>query len=118
MDEKAGDSIAPNTNGRRQLRRRTLMAGRIVLDDGATHLDCTILDVSPSGAHIRFPHGRSIPAHFYLINVRDRTAHDAKIVWRNAEHAGLHFESTYPLSGDMPDHLGHLRKHWFECATR
>ncbi len=118
MGRSADSDLASDRNGRREPRKHTLMTGRIVHEDGVTVLDCTILDVSSSGAHIRFPHGRSIPTRFHLINVRDRTAHDAKVVWRNAEHAGLLFEASYTLSGSIPHHLSHLRKLWFECATR
>lgn len=117
MGRSTGDRMA-SQEGRRESRKTTLMAGRIVHEDRVTVVDCTILDISPSGARIRFPHGRTIPPHFHLINVRDRTAHDTKIVWRNAEQAGVHFEESYLLSGSMPDHLSHLRKLWLEFAAR
>lgn len=105
-------------NTRREQRKRMLMGGRIVAEEGTSYIDCTILDASPSGAQIRVGSNRTIPSRFYLINVPERTAHAAKIVWRNADRAGLSFETTYPLSGTLPDNIGHLRKHWLECATR
>lgn len=114
----ATNASEPTKNKRREARKRTLMAGRIVSEDGVSYIDCTILDISPTGAQIRLGHRHAMPARFYLINVRDRTAHAAKAVWRDGERAGLCFDATYPLSGAGPEHLGHLRKHWLACATR
>lgn len=118
MGQNEGTRLTSDRDGRHESRKHTLMDGRIVHDDRVTVVDCTILDISPSGARIRFPHGRTIPSRFHFINVRDRMAHNAKVVWRNAEYAGLHFEESYILSGSLPDHLSHLRKLWLEFATR
>jgi hypothetical protein len=103
---------------RREARRRQLVSGRLVAGDGATYIDCTILDTSASGAQIRIGQGRVIPDNARLINVRDRTAHDFTVVWQRDGRAGLRFVHTYPLSSTMPEHLGYLRKHWLDCACR
>jgi hypothetical protein len=103
---------------RREARRRQLVNGRLVADDGITYIECTILDTSASGAQIRIGQGRAIPENARLVNVRDRTAHDFTVVWQRDGRVGLRFERTYPLSSKMPEHLGYLRKHWLDCACR
>jgi hypothetical protein len=104
--------------GRREMRRRQLVNGRLVAEDGVTYIECTILDTSASGAQIRIGQGRTIPDNARLINVRDRTAHDFTIVWQRDGRIGLRFVHTYPLSSNMPAQLGYLRKHWLDCACR
>lgn len=112
------DQKAPAPTNRREARKRTLMSGRIVHQDGAASLDCTILDLSASGARIRTAHGHTLPSHFHLINMRDRTAHEANVVWQKDQFAGLRFDSTYVLGGSLPVYLQYLRKIWMDYATR
>lgn len=103
---------------RRNARRRQLTSARLVARDGVTYVDCSILDTSASGAQIRIGANRTIPPDALLINVRDRTAHDFTVVWQRDGRAGLRYEKTYPLSSNMPQELGFLRKHWLDCANR
>jgi hypothetical protein len=107
-----------NKETRREARRHELSNGRLVADDGIAFIDCTILDTSASGAQIRVGQGRIIPDNARLVNVRARTAHDFVVVWQREGRIGLKFLHTYPLSSNMPEHLGHLRKHWLDCACR
>lgn len=103
---------------RREARKRVLLDGKIVYSDGAASLDCTILDVSPSGACIRTPRGREIPSCLHLIDVRNRMAYEATVAWYKSPLAGLRFVESYPIGSALPEHLGYLRKLWIDCAMR
>jgi PilZ domain len=105
-------------NARHEARKRALMNARIVYQDGVEFLDCTIVDVSASGARVRLSGNHAFPPRFFLINVRDHKAHDAKVVWQDGQFAGVKFEASYAFDLSMPDRLQYLRKHWIECATR
>jgi hypothetical protein len=112
------DKNAPEPGNRREQRKRTLINGRVVHQDVGGSLDCTILDLSVSGARIRTAPGHVLPSHFHLINMRDRTAYEVKVVWQKDQFAGLQFDSTYILGGSLPEHLQYLRKIWMDYATR
>jgi hypothetical protein len=94
------------------------LGGKIVYRNGAVSLDCTILDLSASGARIRIARGQAVPSRFHLIDIRNRTAYDTAVVWLNPPQAGLRFVATYALGGTLPAELGYLRNLWIECAAR
>lgn len=93
------------------------MAARIVAKDNQTFLNCTIVDISATGARLRLPATRPLHNDFHLIDVGARKAHDAQLVWRKGDYAGVHFTASYALDNSLPARLGHLRKHWLERAT-
>ncbi len=105
-------------NKRQGTRRRVLLSGKIVYRDGAVSLDCTILDLSDSGARIRIARNQAVPSRFYLINIRNRSVYDAIVAWLNPPQAGVRFAAVYQLGSDLPVELGYLRKLWLECAAR
>ncbi|MDE2265575.1 MAG: PilZ domain-containing protein [Alphaproteobacteria bacterium] len=105
-------------NKRSEARKGVNGRGRIVFADKIAFLECTILDASPSGAHIRLGRKTALPSQFYLLNIRNRTVHTATIAWSNAEHAGLRFTESYVLGSELPTDFDFMRKHWLECATR
>jgi hypothetical protein len=113
MDHK---STGPDAKARREPRKRTAMSGRIVHMDGITVQDCTIIDISPSGACVRV--SRDVPGVFHLINIQGRTAHAAEVAWRKGGSIGLRFTASYTLGSQLPERLGHLRKLWMDYATR
>ncbi|MDE1940035.1 MAG: PilZ domain-containing protein [Alphaproteobacteria bacterium] len=105
-------------DARREARKHVLLGGKVVYRGGAASLDCTILDLSASGARIRIGRGQAIPSRFHLIDIRNRTAYDAAVVWLNPPLAGLRFDVGYPLGSSLPTALGYLRTLWIECALR
>lgn len=112
------DKNGPAPGNRRNLRKRTLINGRISQHEADASLDCTILDLSASGARIRTAPGHVLPSHFHLINMRDRAAYEVKVVWQKDQFAGLQFDSSHILGGALPKHLQYLRKLWMDYATR
>jgi hypothetical protein len=81
---KAGgeDRIAP--------RRRVLKAGSIVIGDGA--FDCTVRNLSDTGAALEIATPLFIPEHFTLIIQADATKRRCRVVWRKGNRMGVLFE--------------------------
>ena len=109
--ETAGVERRPKT------RKRVLLTGIIALVDGGRHFDCTIRDLSETGARVVPAKGAQLPLEFYLINIRDRVAYDAKLVRSDGAEAGIVFKKTFPLSQLNDPALGFLKRLWLSKAT-
>ncbi len=71
-------------------RQRTLKRGRAVLDDRST-IDCTIRDISKSGAHLIFGDAFKLPETFRLIIVMSSTVVPVTLQWQRGMEAGVAF---------------------------
>jgi len=114
----AKDILAASADNRLEARKRVLMSGLVVQEDGSEPFGCTVLDMSPSGARVRVAADRMVPQHFHLIIVRERTAHKARVMWRRQQLAGVRFESSVAIDNSLPEELHFIRKLWIQCATR
>ncbi len=103
---------------RRHPRHRTLLSGKVVFDEGARSIDCTIRDTSESGAKIRLPGPEILPRTVWLIELRSGMAHLCRISWRTQLEAGLQFERSHRLDQDAPEDLAGLRRLWLEGSPR
>ena len=103
---------------RRVARKHVLLSGKIAYAEGAASLNCTIRDISATGARITISRGQGLPQSVYLIDLRSRVAHDAHVVWQRSPLFGLAFVATYPLSQPLEPGLEFLRRLWFDCAIR
>jgi hypothetical protein len=74
---------------RREVRSRTLLHGKIVLNDRQSALDCAVRNVSPHGALVQLPMSFAIPREFGFDIPHRSESHEAKVVWRRPEGAGL-----------------------------
>lgn len=99
-------------------RRRTLLSGKVVFDDGARSIDCTIRDTSETGAKIRLPGPEILPRIVWLIEMRSGMAHQCRVSWRTQLEAGLQFERSHRLDQGAPEELAGLRRLWLEVAPR
>ena len=118
-----GGTLAPNRslasdNKRLELRKWALKPGVLVQPDGATSCDCSILDISDSGARVRVPRNHTVPPKFMLIDIQGLMVHDVSVMWCNDQSAGVRFEASHAINSAMPDHLKFVRTFWIERATR
>ena len=112
------DPDTSETERRPSRRKPGLLPGIIAYEGGRQSLDCTIRDLSESGARVVMPKNAIFPSRFYLINVRDRVSHEAKVIWCGASEAGLAFIATLPLTEGLDPALSFLRRMWLERAVR
>lgn len=111
------DKENPARPTERQPRKRVLLTGIVATAADARSFDCTICDLSQTGARIVVGKGVQLPAEFYLINIRDRVAYDAKLVRSDGAEAGVVFKKTIALSGLSDPSLGFLKRLWMSKAT-
>src|SRR3569623_616483 len=76
---------------RRQPRRRVLLSGRMGHSAHEETVDCTIVDVSSTGARLRLPDGTFLAEPLWLIDLTHGLAFKARLAWRRAHKAGLEF---------------------------
>lgn len=74
---------------RRDLRLRTLKSGKIVFNKKSSVLDCTIRNLSQSGACLQFADPTGIPETFELLV--DGVSRTCEISWRSGTRIGVIF---------------------------
>ncbi len=110
--------ISEGRENRRAARKHVLLSGKIASADGAFSFNCTIRDISETGARVAISRGQGLSNSLYLIDLQRRVAHDARVVWQRSPLFGLTFVATYPLSQPLEPNLEFLRRLWFDCASR
>ena len=91
-------------------RKRVLFGGRIVYQNGERHFDCTIRDVSETGAKITLKPGQPIASSVYLIDTRNRIVYEARVVWNNGREAGLQFRDSFTIASIENKDLLYLKR--------
>lgn len=71
-------------------RQRTLKGGRIVINDGFSTFQCTIRNISETGARLKVASIIGIPDSFQLA-MDDGRKFTCAVVWRTAEEIGVTF---------------------------
>lgn len=71
-------------------RSRVLKAGTIEFNGGA--IDCTIRNVSDTGAALDVASPLGIPATFTLVTLIDGSKKSCRVVWRKEKRIGVSFE--------------------------
>jgi hypothetical protein len=78
------------TERRTMSRHRTFKAGKIVLNEGQSVVDCTVRNVSETGASIGVVNAVAIPAEFDL--QVDGATRSCTIAWRRLDRIGVKFQ--------------------------
>jgi hypothetical protein len=113
LEGKVTLDFKPQRDERRPARRRRVLLGGVVSPTADTpSFECMIRDISERGARL-FGRGRSFPAAFYLINIRNRTAHTARVIWTRGAEVGVAFDGSMPISDIKDPALSHLARVWF-----
>jgi hypothetical protein len=90
-DKKTGaDSEGAGDEHRRQHRRRTLKQAQVVLSDWST-INCTIRDVSETGARLEFSGAVSLPDEFRVLFMTEKEIVPAERLWQRGLSAGVAF---------------------------
>ena len=107
----------PPAERRPKPRSRVLLSGLVVYGDGAYSFDCSIRNLSETGARVTMGKNLQHPSEFFLINIRDRLAYDCRIVWTKGSDVGVAFKATVALSAVTDPSLAYLRKLWLSKAA-
>lgn len=77
--------------GRRSERVRSFLRARILFNNGASTIDCTVKNISQHGAKIAIAHSLSLPAEFDLEVPQRARTYRARMMWRAADSIGVEF---------------------------
>lgn len=77
---------------KREARKSLKQAAWITLDGGFAARQCTVQDISSSGAKITLDGAAALPTNLKLAFSRDaRTGRSCQVVWRRGSSAGVKF---------------------------
>lgn len=90
-------------DARRARRKPMLTIGEIDVPGRDAGIECTVLDLSTTGAKLRLTAGKPraftpavvLPETFRLIIARDHIAMDCRLAWRVEDMVGVAFESGF-----------------------
>lgn len=71
-------------------RHRTFKAGKIVLNEGQSVIDCTVRNISETGASLSVVNAVAVPEEFTL--KMDGSTRTCVITWRRLDRLGLKFQ--------------------------
>ncbi len=74
------------------LRKRVLKAGTIEFGGGG--IDCTVRNLSDTGAALSVESPVGIPPEFNLVVVADQVSRRCRVVWRKENRIGIRFISV------------------------
>ena len=77
---------------RRAPRQRVLKSGKIFYGGGSIVVDCTIRNLSATGARLQVPTSIAIPDKFEFAETATGTRRAATVMWRRGELMGIRFE--------------------------
>ena len=83
----------PQSNLRKAQRQRVLKQGRMLFANNMSVMDCTIRDLSVTGARLLCGETSSIPDQFRLVTLADAMLRDVKVAWRKMDQIGVTFMS-------------------------
>ncbi|MES2472519.1 MAG: PilZ domain-containing protein [Pseudomonadota bacterium] len=94
---------------RRQVERRKVLWGsRIANLDGSRYIKCETRDISAAGARIHLEDQQYVSERLYFMDMRNRIAYEARVIWQKAPEMGLQFLRSYRFD-EVPS--PQLRKH-------
>jgi hypothetical protein len=76
---------------RRQTRARTLKSARILFNDHRSVIDCTVRNLSPTGACLNVASALGIPERFDVMFDADQSVRPCRVVWHKEKQLGVEF---------------------------
>jgi hypothetical protein len=73
-------------------RQRVLKGGKIIFAGGTLVVDCTIRNMSDTGAQLKVPTTVAIPDKFTFHEASSGKRREAHVVWRKGDLMGIHFD--------------------------
>jgi hypothetical protein len=81
------------SNSRVAQRLRVLKSAKAVFNHSSSVVDCTVRDMSETGARLVFKNASTVPDDFRFLLTQENTIRDAKVMWRKGELVGIKFLS-------------------------
>ena len=97
-------------------RRKVLVAAKVAF--GATTADCTIRDISVSGAQLHAPSVLRLPEDVHLLIMSEGLVIHARRVWARFPLCGLEFVSAQPVERSTHPQAAPLQQAWRDAKRR
>jgi c-di-GMP-binding flagellar brake protein YcgR len=78
-------------------RFRMCLEGRVVPYDSSSPIECTIWDISDTGARIAFQKPAEIPLQFELQIPTEDASAQVRLIWSNGREYGVAFMDNAPI---------------------
>jgi hypothetical protein len=89
---RAMNTQGPEGDKRNAPRQRTFKGAKIVFKDDAFTYDCTVRNLSATGAQLQVAATDGIPNRFQLVFGDNSPTRTCGVVWRSADKLGVRFE--------------------------
>jgi hypothetical protein len=100
-------------------RQRVLLAGKIVFDNGARSFDCTIRDLTETGAKVKMEGADLLPSTVFLIDMKRGLGIESRVAWIRPPEAGLAFLKSHDLRNPSEDPTTRtMHRLWLERMAR
>ena len=101
---------------RKAVRKKVLVSGKIIWAEGAHVLDCSIIDISATGARVALHAQQTMPETVFLLDMANRTAHKATVVSQRADGFGLKFLNSQKLADMTAPEMRYLKRIYLDAA--
>ena len=91
----------PGKNRRQSERRKVLWGSRLASLGGDRYMRCTTKDISAAGARVNIDDQPFQGDRAYFLDLRNRFAYEARVVWQRPPEMGLEFIRGYRFD-EMP----------------
>ncbi|MBV8565612.1 MAG: PilZ domain-containing protein [Methylobacteriaceae bacterium] len=105
------------TEARSSERMRVFLRAQIVFNDNRSTVDCSIRNMSSTGAKLELSQAVTVPGEFDLLIPQKGTRLRAKMRWRTTDAVGVEFiKDTQPVRQPGKDLAGRVRELEIENA--
>jgi hypothetical protein len=92
-------------NRRQAGRNKVLWGARLANLEGDRYLRCTAMDISSAGARVHIADQQFLDSRAYFLDLRNRFAYEAEVVWQRPPELGLRFIRGYRFDEVPPEAL-------------
>ena len=124
MRRKTQDATAQSAPEARSAEQRRLPRKQVLLDGlltdatGRTAWPCVIHDIHAKGAAVSLKTAVPVGALVCLLDIANRTAHEARAVWSKPDRTGLLFVRSYKMDLGLPPKLNFLWRLLLDAKLR
>ena len=108
----AGAEEVASIERRGNPRRKTRFKATVVFGDERSTANCTVRDLSDTGARLKIDLPAGLPSRFHLIWLADRAVLEAEVVWRSQGEIGAKFLSKHNIQGRLSSELAAVCRAW------
>lgn len=99
-------------------RKRALLAAKLSNEDSSLTIDCTIRDLSATGALVELAAPQLLPKTLRLLVIKEGVVFDTEVAWRRGNRMGLRLGDRHDLRESTDKQLTVLRAIWSHMALR